>query len=184
MKRILGLLIILLIIGGTVFSQNTVNNTNLQNGYNEQVLKKLGFTDSEINGLIKIKEDSQRVIINARAELDIYRAELKKLLISPDVNMKDVEKILKKSMNWELKLRIAQIRQQVDSRKLVGEKKWVKLVRYAQRVRAKRITAVKDRQKNITRQNKNNTVGNNSQREARIKRLLKELEQLLNEQGQ
>jgi len=184
MKKILAFLIIMLVAGGMAFSQKAVNNTNLQSGYNAQVLKKLGFTDSEINGLIKIQEDTQRVIVNARAELDIYKAELKKLLLSPDVNMKDVEKILKDSMNWELKLRMAQIKQQVDSRKLVGEKKWVRLVRYTQRLRAKKISAVQERQKNITRQNKNNPAGNNSQREARIKRLLKELEQLLNEQGQ
>ena len=176
-KKISGLLIILFFVGGMAFSQNAVNKTKIQGNYNIQVLKKLGFTNSEIKGLIKIQEDAQRVIMNARAELDIYKAELKKLLLSPNVNMKDVEKILKKSMNWELKLRMAQIKEQVDSRKLVGEKKWIQLVRYAQRVRAKKIAPVQSRQKN-------NKSSNYSQREARIKRLLKELEKLLNEQGQ
>ncbi|RKX84900.1 MAG: hypothetical protein DRP57_04965 [Spirochaetes bacterium] len=176
MKKITGVLVVLLFIGGMAFSQNAVNSSNLQNGYNVQVLKKLGFTDSEIKGLIKIQEDNQRIIINARAELDIYKAELKKLLLSPDVNMKDVEKLLRKSMDWELKLRLAQIRQQVESRKLVGEKKWIKLVRYTQRLREKRLTTVQNRQ------NKKNPKGDNLKRDERVKKLLKELEQLLNEQ--
>ncbi len=182
MKKIAISMIILIAVAGMAFSQDIGRNTFLQEEYNLRVLKKLGFTDSKIKGLVKIQQESQQVILNAKAEMDIYKAELKKLLLSPNVNMKDVEKLLRKSMEWELKIRVAQIKRQVDSRKLVGERKWVQLVRYLQRQAAyKRVSAVKNLQRKAIQKKKNNRQGKNQAREERVKRLLKELEQLLSQ---
>ncbi|NOY10478.1 MAG: hypothetical protein GXP33_16715 [Spirochaetes bacterium] len=183
MKKIAVSMIILIAFAGMVFSQDIGRNTFLQEEYNYKVLKKLGFTDGEIKGLVKIQQESQQVILNAKAEMDIYKAELKKLLLSPDVNMRDVEKLLRKSMEWELKVRVAQIKRQVDSRKLVGERKWVQLVRYLQKRQAayRRVSAVKNLQRKAIQKKKNSRQGKSQVREERVKRLLKELEQLLNQ---
>ena len=185
MKKIAISMIILITVAGMVFSQDIGRNTFLQEEYNYKVLKRLGFTDGEIKGLVRIQQESQQVIINAKAEMDIYKAELKKLLLSPDVNMRDVEKILRKSMEWELKIRMVQIKRQVNSRKLVGERKWVQLVRYLQRQAAyKRVSAVKNLQRKAIQKKKNSRQGKNQVREERVKRLLKELEQLLSQPQQ
>ncbi len=185
MKKIAISMIILIAVAGMAFSQDMGRNTFLQEEYNSKMLKKLGFTDHEIKGLVRIQQEGQQVILNAKAEMDIYKAELKKLLLSPDVNMKDVEKLLRKSMEWELKIRVVQIKRQVDSRKLIGERKWVQLVKYLQRQAAyKRVSAVKNLQRRSIQKKRNNRQGKNQVREERVKRLLKELEQLLSQPQQ
>ncbi|GEM_PF-2762709 len=145
---------------------------------NEQVLTRLGFTDDEIKGLMAIQEETQKTIVLAKAEMDIYRAELKKLLLNPDVNMKDVEKILRQSMEWELKMRLAQIKREVESRKLVGDKKWARLVQYLRKVAQRKKL---NRVNNNVQRPKAGAPRLNPSREERIKALIRELEKLLEE---
>jgi len=64
----------------------------------------------------------------AQAELDIVKAQLNRLLISPEADMKEVERLLRQGLEWELKIRMAQIRRETQTRKIVGDRRWAGLV--------------------------------------------------------
>lgn len=64
----------------------------------------------------------------AQAELEIVKAQLNRLLISPDADMKEVERLLRQGLEWELKIRMAQIRRETETRRIVGDRKWADLI--------------------------------------------------------
>ncbi len=148
----------------------------------DKVLKRLGFSANEIESITKVYEETQKTVMNAKAEIDIYRAELKKLLLSSDVDMIQVEKLLRKSLEWELKMRLAQIEREVKIRKLVGDRKWARLVQYFRRLRMKNIEIRKAHMEN-PRVKEEGVRRLSDSREKRIKMLIKELERLLSEKS-
>ena len=171
---------LLLFIAIPLFAQQQMDIMDI----NAKALKRLGFSAGEIKKITKIYEETQKTVMNARAEIDIYRAELKKLLLNPNVDMKEVEKLLKKSLEWELKMRLAQIEREVKIRKLVGDRKWARLVQYFRRLRLKSIEAGRVRiEKQKTRKNIPERKEMKGSREERIRALLKELERLLSEKS-
>ena len=137
---------------------------------NEIILGKLGFSDREIGEVLKIYEDARKSMEKYRAEIDVDRARLRKLLLSSDADMKEVEKLLRDSMDWEFKMRMAQIKRELEVRKLVGDKKWVRLVRFLRNMREREI-----------RGGTFMIPGNLKEkaREKRIRELLMELERLV-----
>jgi hypothetical protein len=60
-------------------------------------------------------------------EIDVLRAQLRKLLFEEQVNMQEVERMLRQSLEWELKQRMAQIRRQVELRELLGDTKYARM---------------------------------------------------------
>ena len=93
-------------------------------GYNPQVLQKLGFSTEQINQLISIQDESRITSQKAQAEIAIAKAELAKLLLNPDASMKDVEKSIRAAMEWETQIKLAQVQRELKIRKLIGDKKW------------------------------------------------------------
>jgi hypothetical protein len=71
----------------------------------------------------------------ARLEIDVLRAQLRKLLFKEQVDMREVERMLRRGLEWELKERMAQIRRQVELRELLGDAKFAQLTRAAERRR-------------------------------------------------
>ena len=96
---------------------------------NPQILRKLDLTEEEITQIMKIQRGTQKVQIEAQIELNLYKAQLEKILFYPDVDMKEVEKILKASMEWKLRFELAKIRRRVEIRKIMGEERWEKFLR-------------------------------------------------------
>jgi len=52
--------------------------------------------------------------------------------------MKEVERILKESLEWKLKSELAEIRRRVEIRKILGEARWEKFLRILASRRHKR----------------------------------------------
>lgn len=94
-----------------------------------QILRELGLTEEEITQVMKIQRETQKVQIEAQIELNLYKAQLEKILFYTDVDMKEVEKILKDSMEWKLRFELAEIRRRVEVRKIMGEERWEKFLR-------------------------------------------------------
>ncbi len=120
MKKIWFISLLLCMIAAGAFAQEIDN---------PQILRKLGLTEEEIIQIMKIQRETQKVQIEAQIELNLYKAQLEKILFYPDVDMKEVEKILKASMEWKLRFELAKIRRRVEVRKIMGEERWEKLLR-------------------------------------------------------
>jgi len=94
-----------------------------------QVFGDLGCTEEEINQIITIQDETENVIRESRIELNLYKAQLEKLLFPTDVNMKEVEKILRASLEWKMKSELADIRRRVEIRKILGERRWERFLK-------------------------------------------------------
>lgn len=96
---------------------------------NDQLRIKLGLTEDEIKQLQHIFEQAEEVIRLANADLQIKRAEMERLLMDKQVDLKTVEKILRQAMELELKIRLAQITREVKAKQILGEKRWAQINR-------------------------------------------------------
>jgi Spy/CpxP family protein refolding chaperone len=93
-----------------------------------QVWTRLGLTEEEITRITAIFDRTEQAIRQARLEIDVLKAELKKVLYQDPVDMKEVEPLLRASLDWEYKLRLAQITRQVEIRQLLGNRKYARLL--------------------------------------------------------
>jgi len=94
---------------------------------NPQILKRLDLGEEEIANIREVFEKTEMEIREARLEIDILKAQLRKLLFQQQVNMREVERLLRDSLEWEMKERMAQIQRQVQLRTLLGDTKYARL---------------------------------------------------------
>ena len=101
-----------------------------------QLLERLDLSQEEAEKIREIFEQTEREIREARLEIDVIRAQLRKLLFEEQVDMRQVERMLRQSLDWELQERLAQIRRQVELRQLLGDAKYARMVQAVERRRA------------------------------------------------
>ena len=118
MKRLILICLLGLIAVGFAYSQGWDN---------PQILKHLELGEEEIANIREVFEQTEKEIREARLEIDILKAQLRKLLFQQQVNMREVERLLRDSLEWEMKERMAQIQRQVQLRTLLGDTKYARL---------------------------------------------------------
>jgi len=109
---------------------------------NPQIIEKLGLTQQQVEKLTLIYEEAEKIIREARLDIDIERAQLKKLLFESTVDLRQVERRLKSILDLEYKLRLAEITREVKARKVIGDKEWARLT---QMIRARREAVARER---------------------------------------
>jgi len=95
---------------------------------NPQVLKRLELGEEEMENIRGVFEQTEKEIREARLEIDILKAQLRKLLFQQQVNMREIERLLRDSLEWEMKERMAQIQRQVQLRTILGDAKYARLM--------------------------------------------------------
>ena len=118
MKRLMLLLLMGLLAVGFSYTQDWDN---------PELLERLDLNEQEVEKIQKIFEETEKEIRQARLEIDVLRAQLRRLLFEEQVNMREVERMLRQSLEWELKQRMAQIRRQVELRELLGDAKYARM---------------------------------------------------------
>jgi hypothetical protein len=131
MKRIIA------VLGLVVFA---VAGAGAQEVLTNQVAKRLGLTDRQAAQFIAIYADSAADLAKARAEINVQKALLARLLLDAGANDREVERILRQAMEAELQVRMIQIRRELAARRLIGDRKWLQL-----REMLKRLAALKER---------------------------------------
>ena len=126
MKRPLVIILLGLLAVGFVHSQDWEN---------PEVLKRLGLEEEDVEKIREIFEQTEKEIREARIEVDILKAQLRKLLFEEQVNMREVERQLRQSLEWELKERMAHIRRQVQLRELLGDTRYARLAEAVEKSR-------------------------------------------------
>ena len=94
---------------------------------NPKIVERLQLTPAEVTRLEEIRERIERTVREARLEIRVLQASIKRLLFDPQVDLKEVEGLLRRAMEWELKLRMAQVTGQVEARRLLGDERWGRL---------------------------------------------------------
>ncbi len=97
--------------------------------YTEETLSELGLTQEQITQILQVQEKYQAQIKEAALEMNVYKAKLAKLLYSDNPDMNQVKKLLEESLQYRLQSEMAAIKQRTETRKIMGEDKWQKMVR-------------------------------------------------------
>lgn len=119
-------LILFLLMFGTIF---TVSSQQLSSPpYTQRALELLGLDESEIDQILEIQETSASDIRRLNAELEIRKAELARLLLDEEPNMRLVERNLRSTADVEVEIRMTEIRREVEIRKIVGTDRWARIV--------------------------------------------------------
>ena len=118
MKRLMLFLVMGLLAVGFSYAQDWDN---------PELLERLDLDEQQVEKIREIFEETEKEIRQARVEIDVLRAQLRKLLFEEQVNMQEVERMLRQSLEWELKQRMAQIRRQVELRELLGDAKYARM---------------------------------------------------------
>ncbi len=119
MKRKMVAALLLALAAGAAFAQTDEDR---------RLWQKLGLNDQQIGQVREIFERTDKVVRESRAEIDVLKAELRRLLLHEPVEMAQVEKQLRSGLEWEYRLRLAQIRRQVDLRQLLGDETYARLM--------------------------------------------------------
>jgi hypothetical protein len=98
-----------------------------QDAGDRKIWTRLGLSEEEITRLTAIFDRTERTVRESRLEIDVLKAQLKKALFQDPVDMNEVERLLRASLDWEYKLRLAQITRQVEIRQLLGDRKYARL---------------------------------------------------------
>lgn len=96
---------------------------------NQQLLKLADLTDNEIKKVMELSRENELVKHKAAVEQNFYKAQLERLLLKSDPDMEQVEEVVRNSMEWKLTETMGDISLRVEIRKLIGEEKWVRLLR-------------------------------------------------------
>jgi Spy/CpxP family protein refolding chaperone len=119
MRRKIVVVLLLALAAGAAFAQADEDRRTWQ---------RLGLSEEQIGQVREIFQRTDKAVREARAELDVLKAELRRLLLREPVDMEQVEKQLRSSLEWEYRLRLAQIRRQVDLRKVLGDETYARLM--------------------------------------------------------
>jgi hypothetical protein len=123
MKRLIGIILSLMCAALTVVAQENSRETTQMNKEERQKLAEITLRT----------EEETRV---ARAELEIIQAQLKRLLLSADADLGKIERLLSSALEWELQVRLAEIRRELQIRQAIGDRRWAQYVRAKEAQRA------------------------------------------------
>ncbi|MCK4515015.1 MAG: hypothetical protein KAU31_07140 [Spirochaetaceae bacterium] len=130
MKRLIAVTALILLTG-MAFSQQPAPPP----AYTQRALELLGLTPDEIQEILQIQEEASVEIRRHRADQEIKKAELARLLLDEDPNMRLVERNLREAAEIEVAIRMVEIRREVAVRQIVGTERWARIV---QALRARR----------------------------------------------
>jgi len=114
---------LLAIVTASLSAQSVVNQV-----YTRRVLEVLGLEQNEIDQVLAIQEESAASIRRLQAEQEIRKAELARLLLDEEPNMRLVERNLRATADIEVEIRLVEIRREVEIRKIIGTDRWARIL--------------------------------------------------------
>jgi hypothetical protein len=137
MKRIIVVLGVLALAASAAGAQEEVKG---------QIGKRLGLTNQQAEQFVAIYADSAIELAKARAEINVQKAVLAKLLLDADTGEREVERVLRLAMEAEIQVRMIQIRRELAARKLIGDRRWIQLREMLRRLAAQKAREAGGRQ--------------------------------------
>lgn len=117
MKSWLAFAACVLLFGGAASAQNEIR----------QEVKRLDLTEAQIVDVVKVIRDAQADLDKARADVQVTRAQLARLLLDDNPVRADLEKQVRLGLEGDFKVRMLRIDRSLKIRAIVGKDKWAKL---------------------------------------------------------
>jgi len=124
MKRILVITILLF----------TVSLLYAQSLSGERLLQSLGLEEEEIEQVLEVEREAAAQRQRLRADLEVQKAELARLLLDESPSMRLVERNLRAGADVEVQIRLVEIERELAIRRIAGTERWARIVQ-AQRLR-------------------------------------------------
>lgn len=134
MKRILVISILFL----------TVSLLQAQTVSEDRLFQALGLTEGEIEQVLEVQREAAERLRRLRADLEVQKAELARLLLDESPTMRLVERNLRESADIQVQIRMVEIERELTIRRVVGTERWARIVQ-AQRLRREPAETVRDR---------------------------------------
>lgn len=100
-----------------------------QEPYSEGLLKDLGLENEAIEEIQEIQRESAADIRLKRAELEVRKAELARLLVDDDPSLRAIERNLRDTAGIEVEVRMLEIERELAIREVVGTDRWTRVAR-------------------------------------------------------
>ncbi len=100
-----------------------------------KLLERFGLSAEQIEELQDTRFELEQEIQKAQAEINVFKAELAKILISNKPDLKQIERLLRESIEWEIKIRLANIRRELAYRQALGDKQYARFVEAVKSIR-------------------------------------------------
>jgi Spy/CpxP family protein refolding chaperone len=95
----------------------------------KSLLSRLELGEDQWSRLDALLDSAAEEITRARADLEIEKAKLTRLLMDKSPDMNEVRSVVRTSLEIEYRVRMAQIERNIQARAIVGEDNWALLVR-------------------------------------------------------
>ncbi len=105
-----------------------------QDLFTETFLGKLGLPQNKIEQILDIQSTSRDQIKEAALEMNIFKAQLEKILYNVNPDMGKVKKLLESSLKYRLQSELAAIEARVKIRQIMGEKDWDRMLQMKKRL--------------------------------------------------
>lgn len=87
-------------------------------------LRDFKLEQAEIDKIEEVLKTSEEAIAKAKAEIQVVQAKVARLMLEKDPSTEQIGALVKESLDWEYKVRMAQIERQVAIRQIVGDERW------------------------------------------------------------
>lgn len=99
------------------------------------LLQQLDLTQEQRERIMELRRQEARIRQEVQVELRLIKAKMEKLLLNKNVNIGEVENLLRSSLEWRYKMEMAQIRNRIEIRNLLGDEKYERLLLLMNRYR-------------------------------------------------
>jgi len=131
MKKILFSFYLFILISTVVTAQN--NEDFFANFLRPQLIERLNLTEPEIEKINEIVTERQSILREAQLELNIYKAELERILFDVDPDLSLIRENIEQAMVWKIEVELANISIRIKLRKILGEQRWQTLLQLQSR---------------------------------------------------
>lgn len=100
-----------------------------QEPYPEELLSRLGLEPDDVEQIQEIQRQSAADLRVRRAELEVRKAELARLLVDDDPSMRAIERNLRETASIEVEIRKLEIERELAIREIVGTDRWTRITR-------------------------------------------------------
>lgn len=95
------------------------------------VIKSLGLTPEELAKIESILDEDNETIALKRADIQVLQAQIARVMLEPSPSLDQIGALVKKGQVLEYDIRMIQFARQLEIKKLLGEKRWAALYRFA-----------------------------------------------------
>lgn len=95
----------------------------------DYLAKALDISVEEAEQLQELQRSAREERRLAKAEIEVLRAQISRILVENDPDLAEVEKLLREALEWELASRMTEIRTDVRMREILGDRQWARFVR-------------------------------------------------------